>query len=163
MSGEHDLRILGRADHLAFLLPAGRGAGREFGHHAVHGAARGLQRLQGFVQPGAVAHGHPGRAAGLCAGLQREVQPCGLFEEVLFEQAFEDGAQARRLGERALRQRHALPRQRARGHHGHDLAGTARVGQQCGAGAGLADGVVAVGRERVAVFGGGRLRARGQG
>ena len=163
MAGEHGVGVFGLAQHLAFLASAGRGAGSELRHHAIGRAARGLQRLQGLAQPGAVAYGHPGRAAGLRARLQGKVQLGRVVEQLLFQQAVEHGAQPRALRQRARGQRHALPGQGAHRHHGHHFAGAARVGQQGGAGAGLLGGVVAVDRERVAVVGGGLRRAQGQG
>ena len=77
-----------------------------------------------------------------------------------------DAAQARRLltsaQGQARRQLHALPRQRARGHHGHHFtAGAPGLGQQRGRSGGMLQGSVAVRRQRVAVLGGG-ARAGGR-
>ena len=138
------------------------GAGGELGHHAGHGAARGLQGLQCVAQPGAVANGHPGAGAGACAGLQREMQLCGVVQQAVFEQAFQHVAQARAVRPHAGGQGHALPGQRAHRHQGHDLAGAPHGGQRAGGRGAVARGLVAVCAERVAVFGGATIARQGE-
>ena len=171
MAGEHHVGLFGRAQGTQLGLAAGRGAGRKFGHHAGHAAACGLQCLQVFAQPGAVAHGHPHRLASLraalCAGLQRKVQLAGIVQHAVFEQAFEHRAQPGRLlagtQRHTGRNGHALPRQRPCGHYSHDLAaGAGGLGQQGSGCGGVLEGGMAVCRERVGVLGGGSRACRRQ-
>lgn len=155
--------VFGRAQGEVVGRSAGGGAGRELGHHPLHRAAGRFQGLQRGAQPGPVAHRDPGGRAGAGPGLQREMQRGGIVQQALFEQPFEHGAQARRLRAGTGRQGDALPRQGACRHHGHHLAGAARVGQQRGGRVRVSCGGVAVGGQRVAVLGGRPRVARGQG
>lgn len=69
--------------------------------------------LQVGAQPAAVAHGHPHRAASARARLQGKVQLGGVVQQAVFQQAFQNGAQAGCLlvgpQRNAGRQLHALP------------------------------------------------------
>ena len=113
LAAQNHLRVVRGADGKDFSAATGGGARGKFRHHARYGAACCLQRLQVVAQPAAVAHGHPHRAASAGARLQGKVQLGGVVQQAVFQQAFQNGAQAGCLlvgpQRNAGRQLHALP------------------------------------------------------
>jgi len=100
--------------------------GSEFGHDPRNGPAGRFKCLQGVVQPGVIAGGDPCRRLGARLGLQREMHRLGLIEQLVFDQALQHAAKARRASIDAFGQLHAVPGQHVRRHDRHHFAACSR-------------------------------------
>ena len=109
----------------------------KLGHDPADRPSRLLQRLQRRTQPGLVTGRHPDRSVFAGLRLERKVQLRRLIEQLVFQQTFQHGTQARRSAlleqaspQRTARQLDAMPGQLVGTHQRHHLDRVVGLRQQ---------------------------------